>query len=1108
MMDRARQRSSSGSVLLAMLTAVTLFAIVAALFATFTHLALVSSSQPFISLQNELLVRSAEEHVRARLAFAGPGVVTFSGEAQTQVLRYANGSVAGSYCWRLEDESAKDFLTASNGMRYVSLMETASFRDYQRKTVYGIQPRAFFLNGAWRAPAAVNAPSDELHDTLAGALGPGAASDTATRYARLLDAIDSDNELTVDGEHSGQEALLPVSCCYRATRAVVPFGVYDTAESVHIGRLLRGWSGWNSDMHFYPDAARTHAGRAQVELVLRKQYGKSTREYAHQTLLQSYDPHVMNEFGIEHMWQGTVIKALLGFNVCTANDEEWLLVQDNYLTNGAMAFRCVPLFSDTFSTQFVAKAAGDLCQYGLHGWVTMGDPVTPRETQRRAEYGCVTPPSYAVATAQGQEYTGHDAYACDGFVLRRLDCTKAYRIELLTLARGQGRGAVEVFDGTAYRPATLAGGRALLFEGHPQKPSAGATNSEGYLVLAFRVPLADAETKVYGVEITASQPWSAWTSIADEAVDVTDWRLDFAHCDGTTQLLARIAPASGESSVLVKPQECLRLREQQPDGLPIPSLQGMRDVVVLPAGAGPRLAIGAVRVRPYEGVTGWQSIDVVLQRKALIAGPLAGRFVRLWPDETATQVYAGGVAALTVPLRVATNTADTITLTTPRLSFEARMCVEQARAIECIGLSPALKGYLTLSDARGRLVARAQPSAWPFTAADDIACRVTESEEWKAAAYCRSEDIERLREDCAPVHNRPLRGPQELRPLLAQPRHDGSDAAALWDALERVYFEYQPLALSSAQAGGVLRAPRGTATLADNGLHDPDHQWADDEWKWFYARTALSHHSNDIYSITGNCDHCLFLDRTGVPSGTPLRAAATGTNAPRTAYEIVDAGGAAFVYAQKRGHGYLRFALAQSPVAPFQIAFRSDGGAGRAVFSVADLRTRTWLFSITNECRQGQWLSPPIAAGVHATQVLARITLLATPDAPVRFHDFASIPQPQCVNAININSATPAQLRERLDWPSAVAEAVARHAPYYSFGQLHAVPGLTDDLLNAAFNQIMLRSCRWSATIGAAQQDTHVQAIAWFAADDGAVGGGARAVDVVERRRLGLAPRR
>ncbi len=1064
----AHGRRACGAALLSVVTIVAVTALLAMVVAVLVARERRASEDACTALQRVWVEQAAQEHLRALLASAAEFPLATQCHAQ-HALRDSTGRVLGTYGWELDDESLKARVPAPSGTWYRSLAETAYAAASEAYTVYGRQRVTYDDDGKRRAPLPANMPGAAVYDVLARRLGD------RTRAARLVlalrDATDADHAVSAAYGAHGHEGVTPREWFNGAARVVAPLGVADTNRWLHLGRLLRGWSGWNSDVHFYADSDRTDVTRDRIRLVLVKSYGIRTREYEHQTLLTAYAPGSVNEYGVAGMWRGAVIKATLAKNVCRADDEEWLYVEDNVLDEeGRMVFDCVPWCAGLFSTQFVALAAGEFCQYGMYGWVRPGDPIVAHSATRHAAPGALAMPHAEMGAAKG----ARAQYHADGVIIRGLDPQAAYVVTLLLDAPGTAHGRIEVLEDGAFAAVDAAAGRAVLFGGVPQQPrhASAAFAHEGYLPVIIRQPVSSPLRSVYGVELRAVPHaahaaddawWMTWDCAVTAPVDMREWTLAHLAPSGATQLLGRVAgtPAGQPAFVHGPARVRMACRVSGAERAPaMPDAGSTRELVL-----DSRLRIGALRLSAPVRGSDWQEIEIACADGVAPPGA-TGCYARL--ARTAGNDAASDDAS--APFEIIAHGPATLTVRMPAAAAGVRTALERSAWLEVLDPAIVSTGTLVLRDQHGQAVAQAalHASRPPQEGAADDRARHSV---WPAAAPLR-------------VPNQPVRSPEELARVWRDPE-------AVRCAADVLHFNWQPVAREALRAGGVLRAAAGTGMLTSTGLNDRSVRWRDNEWRNWYLQLMPDSTNGDIYRVTGNCGVCFRFDTAGFPSGRAWQAGAPGTaSAAAISYRLVTHAGDDVMHTHERGTGTIVIDTHAMPGARAQLAFRSASDrACRAVLTVYDAHGMPVGHSRTGQCARGRWVTPWLDGAVIGTQLVARFDILDEPDPAVRVYGFAWLPAREVEQAVNINHAAPDVLQARLGWPRAVCEAVAAHRPYRSFGDLARVPGMTDARWQAAYARILFRSDMWSAGIHTEVRGQQHASRVWLERtyDDGAV---------------------
>ncbi|NLF39268.1 hypothetical protein GX586_07470 [bacterium] len=1099
-----------GAALLLVLALVTMAACVAAVFIAFVTTQSTHSATAHELMTHDVLARAAEEEIRAWLSCGVEGGM--GGGWVSRRVSGGNGGNGGDYAWRIADESLKQFATAPTGMLYRSLAEAGIPPLGTRMTSYGVQPVVVRRGDALAAQAALNVPDAALREALGHAYAWPSPQALNTFLARLSDTIDSDSAITeIDGAQ-GAEGIVPLVVQAAPAQAVAPFGSLGTQQCVQVGRLLRGWSGWNSAMHFYPDRVRDDDGRRSVDLVLQKQYGRSSVERQYQNLLNTYDPAWLSEFGVSNMWRGTVIHALLAVNTCASGGEEWLIVEDNYVEDGRMVFRCAPLCDTLLSTQFIDKASGELCQYGLHGWARKDDPIMPGDLKDGAEFGYLAAPASSDAAVTSRARA--KPYVCDAMIIRGLRHGARYRVELLAdVAAGDG-GVIEVLENGEYRPVSIRKGRAVLYDGVPQRPltASAAFGGEGYLLVAFRTPDDGVRRGLYGAVVAETDgagglphEASEWHVSSLQPLDARGWSLEAAGADGVTQTLWRIVRGRDGRAPFLRPREHVRFVSARPAAFLPPPEPDVRDVLVDTFHPVESLDIGTL-----DKLAGMQRVEINLAGSALRPGALAGRTIELWPDRT-------GASVPSVPFTVVTNTARSVTISIPRLSAETIAYLRSCRWLEEMETALPAPGTLRLRDADGGTVA-----ALPFGAADSAGTAGKAFHEeprtgwWMPADERDAAFIAGRRAAAVPVFNRPLGSTADAYAFAAAAigRDGGGVALRL---LDHAHVNWARCAPRPEDVRGALRLAAGTAVITDKGLNDYANAWADDEWRGWYA--AVASRSTDLYRISGNCEHCITLDAEGFPSGA-AGPAAQGANggAASVRYAIVTAGGSPVVYAQEQGTGEIIIHAPETMGAPVRVAMRVGmprgcrvrlGIAGASLMDPAPAEARdVHADTAANNSRRfsaetlspdaarsgpghcpasmadvsgGLWLSPPVRLEPGRSRIVVRAEVIGRPRSLLHLTDIAVVADAVRVNAININDASPEQIAARLRWPEETARALCRRRPVTSLGDLRGIPGITDGMLLAAAEHILLRSDRWSAEIATTVNGGRARRVVWFA---------------------------
>jgi Tfp pilus assembly protein PilX len=986
------------------------------------------------TLQHELLLHSAEEEARALLACDLDARSTLHDARLTRTVRAQNGATLGSYTIVPQDTHAHARTNGTEGALAALLGDDGQMPWYWRR-------------GRVAGPESVNAMTPAAADRLAGTRSAGAPDAAgAAAIAALIDASDADHQLSSVAGAVGDEGLslraAPVTPLLRA----VAFAARTTNDCLHVGRLARGWSGWNSDVHFYPVAPRTSATRTKAVITLTKQYGRRSRELQHQNALNTLAPGIMNQFGVSNMWRGAVIKAVLAENTCRADAEEWLLVEQNYAAGNDMTFECVPLFGTMFSTQFVANAAGDLCQYGWHGWSVSRDPLVPAAVKRDTTEGLLCAPATTIVP-QEQHGSAKPYYLCDAVVVRGLRRDCRYLVELIGDVRGCDNGTLEVLMGTAYRPVILRNGRALLFDGRAQRPLPAASANDGVLVIALRVPARAVPRGVYGAELRAipdaagstdDRPTAlcTWDNRSLTPIDVRAWSLSACDAAQRTQWLGRIVQRADGAAAFAAPGRAIAL--QQP--FPLDALRaGSPDAAAFALDAG--RAIRTITPGTIDLVAQMQQMTVQVDGPAFVPGELCPRMVRLLPPDAHSTDAPHRLERCSPAFAVVTNDAHSVTLRMPVMARDLAAWLAVCTTLEPIIALDGATAQLSLLDAEQRCAARALCNTAAHTPTAMAAARVP---------------------------NTPFRSLTDLHNFVTR-----TGAVAPWRLYDAVYCDYLPLAGAQLAPDGILQTFFSNVRVTPRGLFDPAWHWQPNEFDNLYVRFPRTGVSNHLFRISKTCAHCLDLDPHSFPQHRLLPSVAPASTTLVGVAELVSAAGAPVLVARTAGAGLVRITVPAGVSGHVSLGVRSDARAAcRAVISVFDPAQTRWR-GVTNDCAAMRWLTPAVPLAAGTTTLLARVDVLDAPQPQVRFFDLALVPAPRRTAALNLNTAGAEQMIASLGWPRARADAMIAARPLTSLATLHAATGIADNDLLTAVPHLVLRSDQWVADLRAESAGAH-----------------------------------
>ncbi|GEM_PF-2397856 len=1033
---RQKARPPHGAALVMSVIIMALVVACAAILCTYLSMLSVQATHGVQALQHDLLLLAAEEEARARLACDQDVQAPLQNVRMTRTVQAHDGTTVGVYHVRLQDVCAQrpaDTATA----RITTLVGAAE------------QPVWYWQSGQVCAPDPVNALTPAAAAHLAPVLRAAPHRVAAATVAALMDASDDDHALSTVAGVAGDEGLSLQAWPQAPLFHAVAFACRATNASIHVGRLARGWSGWNSDVHFYPVAPRTTATRARATVTLTKQYGRRTLERQYQTALNTLAPGAVNQFGVSNMWRGAVIKAVIAQNTCRADAEEWLLVEANYASGDDMTFACVPLFGDLFSTQFVAKASGDLCQYGWHGWTVTHDPLVPNEVKSETTPGLLCAPATRIVPLESHS-SAKPYYVCDAIVVRGLRRDGRYLVELVGDPRGRQSGVVEVLNGSAYQPVTLRNGRALLFDGASQCPLPAAHGREGVLIIALRVPAHAAPCAVFGVELRAmpedapaddSTPTAlcAWDNRSATPIDVRGWSWAGCDADQRTQWLGRITQRRDGAAAFTSPTHAFALQQAFSLDAGSPA-QSDCDVFVLDASR----AIRARAPGPVDHDSQMQQHTIVVDGAPFLPGELCQRFVRLLPPDAYAATLPHRLLRCSPAFAVVTNDARTLTISVPLLSRELAAWLARCTTLEPLDAPGSASLRTLLLDADQRCAASV-PACSPAVVSVPALPRPA-------------------------VPNKAFDTMAALHAYLTDAGADAHDGAPAWNLCEALHCAYLPLSGTQLAPEGILQLQVNDTRLTPRGLVNYAWNWQPAECDNLYVRFPHWAVSNERFRVINTCAHCLDLDPRGFPHRRLLPGANAATGMARRAgmVEFVTAAGTPVMLARAAGSGFVRVRVPAGLVDELALSMRSEARAPcRAVISIFDPSPAVWRSTATNSCVAMRWLTPTVQVTPGSTTLLVRIDLLDVPRPHVRFFDVAWVPTPRRMGALNVNTADVDTMVTALHWPRARAAAVVAARPVTSLAALHAVTGMTDAELLAAVPHIVLRSDQWTADVRA-----------------------------------------
>lgn len=598
----ARRGRARGAALLAVLSLIACLAIIAALYALHAQYAARASANNQGLLDAELLALSACEEVAAN--------VTIGSQPPLSAVRSVTnraGRHVGTYAVAVQPPARTG---APAG--YVA----AWFRD-----------RA----GRWRRPVPACATPDGITRSVQRVLRHAQQKQVQAMAARLADAFDPDDELSVYKGAAGCEALAPGLLQPSRVMCAVPFARYDSAAWVHAGRLGRGWGErYTAPMHLTVRRRLSEVTSRRASLVFAlNNLDAAARRHA-DVLMALHVPGV-HALGAAHQWRGTWIKAVgRDTDSCLGGaltNLMWLRVVDNVIDGEDMRFECEPALEATFHDQFISNALGGSITYGLAGWHTHGDPLVqrvpaPLTTPELA--GLLAPSRCAaeLAEAQPQVYIG------DAALVRALDPAQRYTVVLHAPGGMQPHG-LEVWHNDAFTPVRWEGTRAVLFEGVPQQPVAAA-GGEGVLLVVFRVPAraALALQGLTGIELAAAPPHTEWQVTTRDALDLRLWDVVWLAASGRTQVLQRVPLQCHGSVPLVPPGARVRL---SPGAARIFHNPEYISVPVIPIGDGPCARIVDVAPAGSDPLTGLWRYHVSVAEPLRVKGIASNWWLRVWP---------------------------------------------------------------------------------------------------------------------------------------------------------------------------------------------------------------------------------------------------------------------------------------------------------------------------------------------------------------------------------------------------------------------------------------------------------------------------------------------
>jgi len=706
--SRAERRGRArGAALLAVLSLIACLAIIAALYALHAQYATRASSNNQGLLDAELLALSACEEVAASLTIGSLPPLS----AVRSVTNRA-GRHVGTYALAVQPPA----LTGAPA-GYVA----AWVRD---------------RTGRWRRPVPACATPSDITRGVQRVLRHAQQKQVRAMAARLADAFDPDDELSVYRGAAGCEALAPALLKPSRVMCAVPFARYDTAAWVHAGRLGRGWGErYTAPMHLtvLRRLSEVTSRRASLVFSLNNLDAAARR---HADALMALQVPGVHALGAAHQWRGTWIKAVgRDTDSCLGGaltNLMWLRVVDNVIDGEHMRFECEPALEDTFHDQFISNALGGSITYGFAGWHTHGDTLlqrVPVQLTTPELAGLLAPSRCAaeLADAQPQVYIG------DAALVRGLDPAQRYTVVLHAPGGMQPHG-LEVWHNDAFMPVRWEGTRAVLFDGVPQQPLAAA-GGEGVLVVVFRVPAraALALQGLTGIELAAAPPHTEWQATTRDALDLRLWDVVWLAASGRTQVLQRV-PLECQGGVPMAPQGA-RVRFSA-GAARVLSTPEYTSVPVIPVWHGPCARIVGVASAGSDPVSGLLRYHIAVAEPLRLQMLASNWWVRVWPATIQPDRHErASTTNLPFALQAMPRGAQQLEVYVPPGEHALHHALVRGAWLEHISDWLAWSGALAVRTPRGEVVARVTADEVPPARPGTVLATPSWLQRWRVAEH-------------------------------------------------------------------------------------------------------------------------------------------------------------------------------------------------------------------------------------------------------------------------------------------------------------------------------------------------------------------------------------
>lgn len=797
-----------GVALLAVLAMLVCLCLVAAWYAVHAQYAVRASLGQRDTLDADLLALSACEEVAAYLTLG-----RVPPAAAARVVSNRAGRCVGAYEYQL-DVAATPATAA--------VLQAAWSRDRR---------------GIWRRKVPLAAAPGHVAKTLRRARHAAAELPLEWLAARLADACDPDDEVSVTRGVYGGEALAPARLQASRAFAAVAFARYDTAAWVNPSRLARGWGArYTAPMHLTAIRRRSDVSSRRASLVFsRANLDEAARAYARE--VDALAMPGLHPLGAEHQWRGSLIKGVgRDTDSCLGGaltNVMWLRVVDNVLDNGDMRFECEPALEETFADQFLSNALSGSITYGFAGWHVHGDPLlanVPAALTEPGLSGLLAPARCAAELADARP----PAYVGGAALVRALDPRQTYRVALVA-AHDLPPPPLEVWQQHDFAPVTWAGARALLYDGKPQQP-VHLPSGEGALLIVFRAPASAAAQPcgLAGVELAAQPPHAEWQVTTPCALDVRLWELVWLGAAGRTQTLQRV-PLRCQQELPELPSAA-RVR-WLPDAQRLTHSPAYSVLPVQPLYDGPWTRVVDAQplgVNPYTGLTRYR-LRVADPVRAM--PPYTTAWVRVWPARFNPDLIRAIAHVTNPPLALAaTFVADNeLQAEAPAGSHVLPHALERGVWLEHASDWLGWQGELALRTPRGELAARIPARAVPFAAPGSVLDATDWPPRWRPSAPATTPSSDEppsgFTPNAPPITWRTL--PQLLPPAW---RDDPRLAAACVDAFT---VRQVPAYLSNLQARAGCWRLAGAAALSNVFLQYSWPPLRDNVLRGYYAQLDI-----------------------------------------------------------------------------------------------------------------------------------------------------------------------------------------------------------------------------------------------------------------------------